>query len=453
MKHLSPTLAILALAASVPAIDISGDGLKVSVKGQLQTQLILGASGEVSDGNPASPDDYDIFRNQAGESEGARFNIRRARVAFEAKYGNGWKGLVALRGWENKPGQNAGEAADKAVELYYAVASKSFKTDSIEHEIGMGLDKVFNAESSLSSSAYALPFERPTASNIETRTTGLAYKISSDFINAGVNIANNRATSTAPTNAYSANGFPQGAENGMFYGFRLEFAPGKEFMPKKRQESYLGAEGTHALIGFDYGVQDEVSIASAGTKGVTADASNFIAAAAPKDYKNAGVQSFTYMGPDVIVHWNALTFLAEFKLFNTETDYLPDDAAVGGNTPNTPDSDVDGSAFAFRLAWAIPMDDGQVFEPAIGYAIVDLNKDDDYEGGKAKDLNIADGTNKTSGDTLDIGVNWYFNGNNNKLQLAYRMWEGEEVGKDNKKTSGFDKPTSSGIVLQHQLLF
>ena len=204
----------------------------------------------------------------------------------------------------------------------------------------------------------------------------------------------------------------KGDKNGMWYGFRIEFAPGKEYMPKKRQESYLGTEGTHVLVGFDYGNDNN---------------------AISKDVP-AKKTSKSYLGPDVIVHWNALTGLIEYKMLNTKSE------TVGGASA----PDVKGTALALRLAWAVPLDNGHVVEPALGYAIVDTDTDNDNQG--PAPASIADGTNKSSGTTLDLGVNYYFSGNNNKLQLGYRSWTGEEP-----KTG--DKAKSNGIVLQHQLLF
>lgn len=86
-----PALLALATASAHGASFQVDEGLKLNIKGYLQTQIALGASGEAPVANGASgiaaESSYDILRGQTGESEAVAFNIRRARLAFEAKSG------------------------------------------------------------------------------------------------------------------------------------------------------------------------------------------------------------------------------------------------------------------------------------------------------------------------------------------------------------------------------
>ena len=398
MKHLVPCLAILATAISVPAIDISGDNLKVSLSGFVQTQIIAGAEGTNLDGS-----DADVLRTDAsgnaksGSPESARFNIRRARLTADANYGDGWRGLITLIGNENK--ELSGTNNNQAVTVFYAYGAKTFKGDGLSHTIKLGLDKTFTSESGLSSGAYAVPFERPAATLVTRRIAGAAYRLTGDSFVLGVDAGNNSSTSGVVTST--------GGKNGMLFAARVEIAPSKAMKPSKRQESYVGEAGTHVLLGVEYGY-DGNQVQADNTK-----------------------KTQEYVGPDLLVHLDALTAVADYKLLR--------EAKSHAASP----SHKNGSVWDVRLAYAFPLG-GPVIEPSLGYAVVDINDNDNAEASKTG--LIVDGTNTRSGTTLDVGVNLYFSKHSNKLQLGYRDWTGE-------KDSAGKEASERGVVLQHQILF
>ena len=133
-RAVAPALLALAAAASAHAASFQVDeGLKLNIKGYLQTQIALGASGEapVADGATGVDDEssYDVLRGQVGENEAVAFNVRRARIAFEAKYGDGWKGLLMIRGGENDDVR--GQNSDRKMEIYRAFPVYGFEEERI----------------------------------------------------------------------------------------------------------------------------------------------------------------------------------------------------------------------------------------------------------------------------------------------------------------------------------
>ena len=157
MKHLVPTLSAIAIMGMAPAFGASiADDLSIKPKAQIQLRAQFGASGTDTAGN-----DRNIFNGLSGDTEAARFSVRRARFGAEAKNSTGWMAVIQIRGGERTDA--AGGAKSRPMELYYANVAKTWKQDGFDIEVHGGLDKPFNNESSISSSAFLMPTDRPIA--------------------------------------------------------------------------------------------------------------------------------------------------------------------------------------------------------------------------------------------------------------------------------------------------
>ncbi len=433
MKYTVPTLTALALMGALPAFGASiADDLVIKPKAQLQLRAQFGAAGTNTAGQ-----DVNIYNGAQGDTESARFSVRRARFGAEAKNSTGWSAVFQIR---------AGERADagarstyvsgvtttttgtpitavttttttgdistnktRNAELYYANVAKVFKSDGFDIDIHMGLDKPFNGESSISSSGYLFPMDRPIAHFIEYRDTGIGTKaLIADSVRVGFDVQNGTTTISPDANSDAA---------GLFTSARIEFAPGKDFMPAKKMESWAGAEGHHLVIGFDY----------------MNDAGKLQSVSAANDQK----LSVMTIGPDILYHFNGLTAMADLRMRTTKTEN-----SVGA----TPD-DVKGQVWTIQAAYAIPMEMGFAIEPAIRFSKIDLNKDVDQEGGAP--FNQGEYRTGASGKEFTFGVNAYWNGHANKTQLAYTSWTGEEGA----TAATGDKGKAHVITLQHQVTF
>lgn len=423
---------------------------------------------------------YDPLRGMAGEAEKARFSVRRGRLAFDAKYGDGWFGTMVFSfdNIDTTGYGTGGTGAGRGVGLYYAYAGKEITAGDLKHTFSAGLNKPYTFESSYSSSSYMLATWNPAAALVDqNRGVGIYYKLAGSFFNVATSFMNN-TTAAATANASTNNAILNEAERGNSANLRLEFSPGKAMKPKNNQESFLGAEGTEVMIGLDwirewnaqvaysnawgaYNFVPPYAINAAGTQYTQYTqatmpvppgmGSNPVAAYWPTNpYYGAWYdRDSTTWGPDMLVHMNALTMVAAYKYRVTAWDSQSD---IGG-MPVDP-TDLHSSVWTIGGAWAIPAA-GYVFEPALRYSRIDMDtRRDEFAnyaaGGPDAGLALpgpspwASNRNDTSnsGDLVEMGLNWYIKGHGNKLQLTYTNWRAEEgVGR------------ASMFILQHQLAF
>lgn len=440
MKNLSPSLAALALAgiAATPSFGASiADDLTLKVKGVIQARATLGA--DATDNQGHSQDFYGTngvganpnpAASTGSESETVRFGIRRARLAFDATNSTGWFANTTIRAEpiELSGGNNNGAG----LAIYYAYIGKRFKGETIEHELKLGLDKPFNNEGSISSSNQLLGMQRPLAALIDfQREPGLSYRVAAPFLKAGVDVQNGtnitrNAGSTPPspvgpnTNANSGN---YDKKPTPFTSFRIEVSPGAEFMPTKKTESWAGQEGTQALLGFEW-----------------QNSGNSYAVVNEQ-------RKFQEFGPDLLVHVNGLSFLAEYRWTKLDRD-----STGASGLPGTEASSIDGQNWGLQAGYAIPLDNGLVIEPAIRYSLTNLDKSQDENSSwginSSRDNSMnnpanfltqtgltnagiaAGSTNFGSGAQFDIGVNLYWNGHANKTQIGYMTWTAEAGSAD-----------------------
>lgn len=412
MKHPVKTLAALALVGAVaPAFgaSIKDDQMSLAFKGVIQARVDL-----MNDGSNATGGDYDVLRGVDGSSEPMRFDVRRARFGVEAKMGD-WKAVLTIRAEKNDtigsaggssaldPGGTANGGANTAnanrtLQLYYANITRSFKLDDgLVLAVRGGLDKAYNAESSISSSTFLFPSDTVVDERIEQRNVGVGAMLTSAFINAGIDIQNN-STTTKDGDASAA-----GVKNGLFYSGRIEFTPVAEWMPTKKMQSFTGKEGTHLVIGADVQVDDK----------------NLNGAAAAAGGTYVSTKTVAY-GPDVLFHWNGLTAYAEYRMSKVTRDVVAGAAQA----------DLEGRFWDIMAGYAIPVSDIYV-EPAIRFSSVDTDKNTEvtnagYNAGAAGGAidNGGDGT------TFELGVNLYFDGHNNKMQIGFQHWSAENGDAD-----------------------
>ena len=434
MKYTVPTLTALALMGTIPAFGASiADDLSIKPKVQIQARAQLGANGSGTNG-----DEYNIYTGANGLNDVMRLSLRRARFGASAKNSTGWDAEFLVRAGERSDaGTGAGSA--QTVNLYYGYIGKSFKTDALEHRVAIGLNKPFNAESSISSSTYMFPNDRAVANLIEFRGQEVGYTLKHDLLKFGFDIANggnwsNFSNVGLGDDNGTAGGIyapsPQGAKTsvdtrpGTFFSGRIEFSPGADFMPAKKSESFAGAEGHHIVIGLDVQSDQKDQVDTTATRSVR--------------------QTTTMYGPDALFHFNSISAIADYRLIQTKQ-------SVDGGTAlnNTAAGNVDGYAYDVRFGYALPMESGLIVEPAIGYGVVNLNKNLD-EGGVAAHL-YKQGewqAGQVSGSQFELGVNLYWNGHANKTQIAYTKWKAEE----NASVNG-QSPDASVFTIQQQVTF
>ena len=402
MKTTVPTLtALITLAAvGVPAFGASiADDLVIKPKAQIQVRAQFGAAATDDAG-----EDRNLYNGAQGDTEAVRFSVRRARFGAEAKNSTGWYGVFQIRAGERVDAGDATTSKTRTAELYYANLGKVFKQDGFEIDLHGGLDKPFNGESSISSSAYLLPMDRPNAHFIEYRDVGAGVKGTfAEMFRAGIDVQNGSTALNPDADSDAA---------GLFTSLRVEVSPGKAFMPAKKMESFAGSEGHHLVIGFDYQSDgDALSTVSGDTVG------------------NDQVRSRSTMGPDILYHLNGLTALADWRMRTT------------GASPD----DVKAQVWTIQAGYAFPLEAGFAIEPAVRFSMIDLDKDVDDEG--PNPFNQGEYRAGQSGEEFSLGLNAYWNGHANKTQLAYTSWKSEGA------PDGEEESDAHIITLQHQVTF
>jgi hypothetical protein len=246
--------------------------------------------------------------------------------------------------------------------------------------------------------------------------------------------------STVNSQGGSANGVGQESSQGYCANLRAEVAPGASFLPKKKQESYAGAEGTHVLLGIDL-IGEWNRLVSTYTNQAPATVAN------PWNKQNCLI-----WGPDLLVHVDGLTAMVDYKFRTTTWEGTADWAQ------DVPNPDQRRSAvFDVQAGYALRLSEGLVAEPAARFARIDMDTEAeeyanygrgvDYSGlitidPSANTYGGARTNSLLSGDQVEVGVNLYFNAHANKLQLSYLDWRAEEgIG------------STRMVILQHQFMF
>ena len=387
---------------------MGAEDFTVKVGGIVQARALFGNYATNADG-----DNYDMLRSQNGNAEYARFGIRRARIAMSAKTSDGWSGNVTVRAGE--PNNLAATETSSAVQLYYAYVGRAFKTGEIEHEIKLGLDKSFNNEAAISSSTLIFPSDRVTGNvsdSFGARSPGIAYRLSHEYVRFGVDLQNN--TSADKTTIAGPAGNEANRQNGTRTSARIEGG----LLPAKKLESFAGAPGHHAIIGFE-------------------------AARNGDAYTAANARTTTVIvGPDFQYHLDGLSFLAEYRL------RTQDATAVSATTTDT--TRKEARFWSATAAYAVPLEAGIVIEPGLRVQRADQISGDptvaaNSAASKSPDLYPNGEFGKdggVSGTEWGVVFNTYWNGHKNKTQVAF-----------NQARALNDEGLARFVTVQHQVLF
>ncbi len=373
MKYTSPTLLIIAALAAAPGISA------LSVKDddvKLGLAIRIQARADVAKAETPAGNKWDAIGNRAGGSDPVDFYLRRTRFYLKGSYKSDYKFNVTFVA--DKKGNDDG-AGDPAISLYEAYIARVWKDEAngLEHELIAGRQNAFynGVYNSFSSGKFLLPSARATDQLFGNRGTGLGYRLSSEMVTFGADVQNNQGDTGA-------------TQDGMFYDARIEVTPPGEMAIKKNMESFVGAEGK--------GVKLTLDVASNVRQAQTTDTLGW--------------------GSELLVHVDGLTALAEYR-----TDKVSNKVT---------ETDIKKVIWLIQAGYALPLGDAFI-EPAIRYTKIDLNKDNDAEGSNfGSKLDYG-----ASGSQIEGGVTYYISGHNNKLQLEYLNWQGEENAAGDKASA------------------
>lgn len=317
---------------------------------------------------------FDVNRGSLGEADPIDFYGRRARLTLSGEK-DGWKGLITLAADNTDP---TGKKS-RTPELLYLWASKSIITGDFTQVITAGLDQP-NVQPAYrtSSSLQLFPTTRATATlPTPTSAYGVRYQVNHKLFQVSADIQNNRDQGRVDSSE----------TDGLFYGVRAVASLLPGVAVPKLTESFAGEKGMGLSLGLD-GTMDHSRVEKVGTSVVTT--------------------STLTGGADLLFHMDAITAIADARVL---TNYYP-----------SPAKDVTSYAVAVQVGYAIPYA-GVVFEPALRGSIVDKNVDDEAVIKTYSSKPEIETGN--SGYTSEVGLNIYFNGHKNKLQLAYQRWDSE----------------------------
>ncbi len=342
--------------------------------------------------------DFDVNRGKATTADPVDFYGRRARLTVSAER-EGWKGLVTFAADNGDPTG----AKSRTPELLYLWAEKTFKTGSFSHVLHLGLDQA-NVQPAYRTSSSVLLFPTTRATALfpaPTGAYGLRYQLNHKQFQISADVQNNRDQGRADSASV------QKEEDGLFYATRAvaSLLPGVAL--PKQTESFAGEKGMALTLGLD-GTLDHSLVKKSGTTVYTS--------------------SIGTLGADVVFHLDGLTAIVDYRLQNT---FVP--KSVG--------KEVTAYALAVQAGYAIPVPAaGFVVEPALRGSVIDNNTDTEAPGAAYSSKAISE--HGGSGYEGEVGVNLYFNGHKNKVQIAYQRWESE------------NSDANANIVrIQHQFQF
>lgn len=372
--QLSKTLSALALlGAAIPstfALSIKDDQVKLGVGIRIQTRATI------ADADNAAGDEYSYQRGVTGANDPIDFAVRRARLMMKIGYGENWKGGFEMTADKVDLADNK---SGRSVDIYTAWMERVFKTDMLEHAVHFGLDKPYNnpSDAAVSSSKFLFPNENAAGSLLAPRGVGIGYRLNHSMFDVAVDLQNNAVVHSGVATE----------DEGLFYGARVEASFSPEWFTTKRADSYLGKEGHAAVLGVSYGINNDAQV---GANSVTTSA----------------------FGVDILFWMNNITAYAEFRSQTIATDIV-----AGGSL-----DDVKANVFVIQGAYAFPLENGCVIEPALRFQKIDLNTDNDNETAPIG----ANADSGKSGTQVDLGVNYYLDGHNSKIQVAYQIWKAED---------------------------
>ncbi|MBA3708167.1 MAG: hypothetical protein H0W83_05035 [Planctomycetes bacterium] len=376
--QLNKSLALLACAgmcvpAANAAVSVSDDTLKLEFGIRLQSRVSMERSED------ATGNDFNVLHGVAGKNDPFDFEMRRCRLYLKGTYQENWKFQLAFQSDDVDRQVNSGTAA-----VRYAWVERQFKMDAMTHVIHFGLDKpFFNDADVLSSSARLFPTSRASETLLKNRSVGLGYRFWHPQFALGADIQNVSAR-VQPTGAAADDA------EGFFYSARGEFSFSPEWFVQKRQESFCGKEGHAAVLGLEYGTE--------------------------KDRFSAATTHRTTIGygGDFLFWWNSITVTLDAEWNKrTDTDLLT----------NIDAPELKSHVYTGQIGYAIPMEGGMAIEPAFRYAQIDTDTSTAAKSTAQNYSTAAFAEHGASGSEIEVGLNLYFNGHGNKVQVAFSNWK------------------------------
>jgi hypothetical protein len=453
VTRLVPTLAALALVgvgmSSASAVDVGDSTTKISFGLQLQERAEVSKATADNDtynrvtGAHASVANtpYDVTNGLNQYPDAVDFYVRRARFFVKGDYQELWHFNLGFRA--DRADQNGPAAAGRTFVIQQAYVSRDLPmNDDYKSTVKFGLDYAFFCRADMGpSSAFLLPNQRATHSLSAQRGTGVSYMLNAPFLTWGVDVQNNNTDDT--DNGGTAAVPPQTHYGeGLWYSTRVELTPTKDmgWNIGKWQEDYAGAPGHGVALGLEVGRNDR-NVLGTFTEAATGDI-NGNGTLDTFSIGTAGVtgirQDITVFGSDLLFHYDGLSALAEvreqqdkYKVHSTAGDF-------SGTQKHL--------IWLVQAGYAIQTGDKQAFEPAARYTHIDQNVDNKNEYTSFNNTQLGAQTGYqdygASGNQIEVGVNYYFNLNNNKTGLVFTHWKAEKG--DGK---------ADIIRLQHQLNF
>jgi Phosphate-selective porin O and P len=423
VKRIVPSLSLLALAGFAAAEVVSDDAAKITVGLYAQSRL------DVSRGSTTTGDTYSPSENAAGTPDTADFYLRRLRPSIKGTYGNAFvfQMTLAADNWGKNASATPNTTAANTVTLFDAFGGFKFVDGDLAQTIVMGKKNAWFYTGNFNAATGLFSNMRPTTIIGVPNNVGVAYMLESPMVRFGVDVLNNVGTGLAvPAGAGGDNASTNPTGNstgeGLWYSARLELTGAGDWS-SKWQESFVGKPGHGFVLGAEVGSVNHDRVSFGGT------------AAAPT---NPGDASATVYGLEGMIHLDALTAVADIRLQNT------------ARTPDAGASlaDVNSRTWCIQAGYAMPSGISlvPVIEPAVRYAVIDRDTDNDGSAIDGTTYGAADYGN--SGRQIEIGLNAYFNGHKNKLAVEYVRWTGEESG-----TANTQAPTANILRIQHQLWF
>lgn len=373
MRRSTLTLSVLGLAFAPAAwsipVSLADSTVKLDVGAVMQNRAEMNWA-EDSKGNA-----FDVNRGKLGESDPVDFYNRRARLTVSAER-EGWKGLISFAA------DNADKTGKKerAVELVYLWAAKTIKTGSLSHVITVGQDQP-NIQPAYRdpSSQLLLPVPRATVLFPSAYIGyGARYQLNHKQFQFSVDVQNNRDQGKVDSTE----------TDGLFYGARLVASPIPGLALPKRTESFAGEPGMGLAIGID-GTMDHSHVLKE---------------------SNGSIVTASYLsgGADILFHMDNLTAVADARI---QKFYRPENKVLS-------------YAVSVQAGYAIPVAAaGIVLEPALRGSIIDKDVDVDEAVKTYSSSAVAEHGN--SGYEGEVGLNIYFKGHSNKVQIGFQRWEAE----------------------------
>lgn len=335
---------------------------------------------EIGAVSDAAGDDADAFTGSTTDDPQAiNFQVRRARLYMKGKSDTGWSFAFTLN---NDKIARKGGANGSSLKVQDAYVGKKIKSGDMSHYIQFGFDEQgdFGSVAVADSSAKKLfPNGRLSAKLGQgSETVGFGYKLSTEMFGLTASISEGEDKTDGEDDA-----------GDMYFAVRAFTGLGNGV--KKRTGSFLGKEGFEheAGVSLDY-------------------------------YADSGDEAGMVIMLDYLVHYNEHSGLLEFGMSSWDN--------AGGDS-------TDGSVLVAQYGYAMALASGMIIEPAIRLTMLDKNSDLDEAG-------MLTNEGGDDGMYLDIGLNQYLDGHNNKLQYAVQYYSPEEED-------------GTGLIfrIQHQLEF